>query len=87
MLGINSDSYNVVVWVTPEFSSALDNWRLNRKQHDAAIPYTFESLVEEICKTSMLPNIRDDAITALLQLTQGCMSYATPPTLSSSTTS
>jgi hypothetical protein len=34
------------------------------------------SLVREIRKTSLLPNIGDDAINALLGLTQGSMSYA-----------
>jgi hypothetical protein len=32
--------------------------------------------VAEIRKTSLLPNIRDDAINALLGLTQGSLSYA-----------
>jgi hypothetical protein len=40
MLGINPDTYNVVVWVTSQISGALSTWWLNRKTH-AAIPYTF----------------------------------------------
>jgi hypothetical protein len=32
--------------------------------------------VEEFRKTTFLPNIQDDAINALLNLTQGIMSYA-----------
>jgi hypothetical protein len=32
--------------------------------------------VEELSKTSLLPNIRDDAINAMLGITQGNMSYA-----------
>jgi hypothetical protein len=32
-------------------------------------------LVEELRKTTFLPNIQDDAINALLNLTQGRMSY------------
>jgi hypothetical protein len=75
MLGINADSYNVVVLVMSHFSGPLNIWWLNRKQH-AAIPDSFDSLVAEIGKTSMLPNIRDKAITAMLGLTQGSPSYA-----------
>jgi hypothetical protein len=32
-------------------------------------------LVEELWKTSMLPNIQDDAINALVSMTQGTMTY------------
>jgi hypothetical protein len=32
--------------------------------------------VEQIRKTSLLPNIRDDAINAMLGITQGNLSYA-----------
>jgi hypothetical protein len=46
----------------------LNMWWLNRK-HQAAIPSTFDMLVEELRKTSMLPNIQDDAINALLSIT------------------
>jgi hypothetical protein len=78
MLGNNADSYNVVVWVASEFSRPLNSWWLNRKQQ-AAIPNFFDSQMDEICKTSMLPNIRDDAINAMLGLTQGnlvgCATY------------
>jgi hypothetical protein len=42
----------------------------------AAIPSTFDLLVAELRKTTFLPNIQDDAINALLNLTQGSMSYA-----------
>jgi hypothetical protein len=42
----------------------------------AAIPSTFDLLVAELRKTSFLPNIQDDAINALLNLTQGNTSYA-----------
>jgi hypothetical protein len=52
----------------------MNSWWLNRKQH-ASILDTFGSLVTEIRKTSLLPNIRDGAINALLGLTQGSMSY------------
>jgi hypothetical protein len=45
------------------------------KQHKA-IPDSFDSLVEELRKTSLLPNIRDDAIDAMLGITQGSISYA-----------
>jgi hypothetical protein len=75
MLWINADLYNVVVCATSQFFGPLNKWWLNRKQH-AAIPDSFDTLVEEIRKTSMLPNIRDDALNALLGLTQGNMSYA-----------
>jgi hypothetical protein len=48
---------------------------LNRKHH-AAIPSTFDMLVEVLRKTSLLPSIQDDAINAMLSITQGNMSYA-----------
>jgi hypothetical protein len=71
-LGIYAHSYNVVVWVTSHFSRPLNNWRLNRKQQ-AAIPNSFDSLVVgfRVSQTSLLPNIRDDAINAQLERTQG----------------
>jgi hypothetical protein len=50
-------------------------WWLNRKQQ-AAIPATFDLLVAELRKTTFLPNMQDDAINALLNFTQGSMSYA-----------
>jgi hypothetical protein len=55
-------------------SRPLNNWWLNRKQHPSILD-TFGSLVTEIHKTSLLPNIRDGAINARLGLTQGSMSY------------
>jgi hypothetical protein len=42
----------------------------------AAIPSTFDLLVAELRKTTFLPNIQDDAIKAMLNLTQGSTSYA-----------
>jgi hypothetical protein len=75
MLGINAESYNDVVWIASKFFGALNNWWLNRK-HKAAIIDSFDSLVVEIHKTSMFPNIRNDAINAMLGLTQGSLSYA-----------
>jgi predicted ATPase len=75
MLGIDAYSYNVVVWVTSQLSRHLNNWRRNRKLH-ASIPNNFELFVREIRKTSTLPNIRNDAINALIELMQGSMSYA-----------
>jgi hypothetical protein len=53
----------------------LNNGWLNRKQQ-AAIASIFNLLVEELRKTYLLPNIQDDAINALLNITQGNMSYA-----------
>jgi hypothetical protein len=55
MLGINADPYNAIVWVTSKFSRPLNIWWLNRKQH-VCIPYSFESLVGVIRKTSLLPS-------------------------------
>jgi hypothetical protein len=75
MLGIIADSYDAVVWVTLQFFRPLNNLRLNRKQQPA-IQDSFYSRVEELRKTSLLPNIRDDAIDALLGITQGNTSYA-----------
>jgi hypothetical protein len=54
----------------------LNSCWLNRK-HQAAVLATFDMLVEELRKMSLLPNIKDDAIKALLGITQGDMSYAT----------
>jgi hypothetical protein len=76
ILGINPDSYIAAVWVTSQFLGPLNSWWLNHKQQQA-IPCTFDSLVTEICKTSMLPNIQDDAITTLIQHMQGSISCAT----------
>jgi hypothetical protein len=75
MLGIIDDSYDAFVWVTAQFSRPMNNWWLNCKQL-AAIPDSFDSLIEELRKTSWLPNIRDDAINALFGITQGDMNYA-----------
>jgi hypothetical protein len=75
LLGITADSYDLIIWVTSQFSGHLNGWWLNRKVQ-AAIPSTFDHLVAELRKTTFLPNIQDDAINALLSLTQGSMSYA-----------
>ena len=75
LLGITADSYDSVIWVTSQFSGHLNGWWLNRKVQ-AAIPSTFDQLVAELRKTTFLPNIQDDAISALLSFTQGSMSYA-----------
>jgi hypothetical protein len=56
LLGIIAKSYDAVIRVTSQFSGPLNNWWLDRKQH-AAIPSTFDVLVEELRKTSLLPNI------------------------------
>jgi 8-oxo-dGTP pyrophosphatase MutT (NUDIX family) len=75
LLGITADSYDSVIWITSQFSGYLNGWWLNRK-NQVAIPSTFHLLVAELRKTTFLPNIQDDAINALLNLTQGIMSYA-----------
>jgi hypothetical protein len=75
LLGITANSYDSVTWVTPQFSGPLNGWWLNRKQH-AAILATFDLLFAELRNTSLLPNIQDDDIIALLSLTQASMSYA-----------
>jgi hypothetical protein len=75
LLGITADSYDSVIWVTSQFSGHLNGWWLNGKVQ-ASIPSTFDLLVAELRKTTFLPNIQDDASNALLNLTQGSMSYA-----------
>jgi hypothetical protein len=76
LLGITADSYDSFIWVTAQFSGHLNGWWLNRK-NQAAIPSTYDMLVAELRKTTFLPNIQDDAINALLNLTQSnMMSYA-----------
>jgi hypothetical protein len=75
MLGMNDGSYNVVVWVTSPVSGPFITLWLNCEHH-ASISESFDSLVAEIGKTSLLPNIRDDAINALLGPTQGTFSSA-----------
>jgi hypothetical protein len=62
---INANSYNVVVWVTSQYSRPLITLWRNRKQQ-AAILDSFNPMLAQILKTSLLPNIRDDAINALL---------------------
>jgi hypothetical protein len=74
LLGITTDSYDSVIWVTSQFARHLNGWWLNRKVQ-AAIPSTFDQLVAELRKTTFLPNIQDDAINALFNLTQGIMTY------------
>jgi hypothetical protein len=64
VLRINADSHNG--WDTYQFYGSLNMWWLNRKPH--AIPNSFDFVVVEIRKTSMLPNIRGNAINALLGL-------------------
>jgi hypothetical protein len=75
LLEITAHSYDAVIWVTSHFSEPVNNWWLNRTQH-AAILASFDSLVVELRKTSLLPNIQDGAINALLGITHGNMSYA-----------
>jgi hypothetical protein len=48
MLGINNDSYNVVVMIALQFSGPLNDWLLNRK-HQTVFSDTFDFLVIEIC--------------------------------------
>jgi hypothetical protein len=74
MLGITSYSYDAVVWVI--LLNLLDPETAGGSTVNAAIPDSFDSLVEELRKTSLLPNIRDKAINAMLGITQGNMSYA-----------
>jgi hypothetical protein len=64
-----------MIWVTSQFSGPVNSWWLNRKQQ-AAIRASFDSVVEELRKTSLLRNIQDYAINAPLGITQGNMSYA-----------
>jgi hypothetical protein len=75
LLGITADSYDPVIWVASQFSGHLNGWWLNRTVQ-AAIPSKFDLLVAEMRKTTFLPNIQNDAINALLNLTQGNMSSA-----------
>jgi hypothetical protein len=75
LLGITADSYESVIWVTSQFFGPRNGLWLNRKVR-ASIPTTFDLLVAELRKTSMLPNIQDDAINALLSFAEGNMSYA-----------
>jgi hypothetical protein len=53
LLGITADSNDSVIWVTSQFFGPLNGWWLNRKQH-ASIHATFDLLVVELRKTSML---------------------------------
>jgi hypothetical protein len=75
LLGITADSYDSVILATSQLSGHLNGWWLNRNVQDA-IPSTFDLLVSELRKTTFLPDIQDDAINAMLDLTQGSMSYA-----------
>jgi ADP-ribose pyrophosphatase YjhB (NUDIX family) len=76
MLGITRDSYDSVIWVTSQFAGHLNGWWLNRKTQPP-IPATYDELVTQLRKSMFLPNIKDDAINALLNFTQSnTMSYA-----------
>jgi hypothetical protein len=76
MLGISPDTYDSVIWVTSQFVGHLNGWWLNRK-NQPPIPSTYDELVTELRKSMFLPNIKDDAINALLNFTQSStMSYA-----------
>jgi hypothetical protein len=76
MLGITANSYDAVFWVTSQFSGHLGGWWLNRK-NQPPIPSTYNELVEELRKSTFLPNIQDDAINALMNFMQSnTMSYA-----------
>jgi 8-oxo-dGTP pyrophosphatase MutT (NUDIX family) len=76
MLGITGDSYDSIIWVTSQFVGHLNGWWLNRKTQPP-IPFTYDELVTELRKSMFLPNIKDDAINALLRFTQSnTMSYA-----------
>jgi hypothetical protein len=72
MLGINADSCNAL---SSHFFGPLNILWLNHK-HEVAIQNSFDTMVKEIRKTSLLPNIWDDAINAMLGLKQGNLSYA-----------
>jgi hypothetical protein len=58
------------------FLRCFEQMVANRKTKEAIL-YTFDSWVTKIRKTSLMPNIRDDAITDMLLLTQGSRTYAT----------
>jgi hypothetical protein len=75
MLGIYADSYNDVLWVSSQVFEPLNCWLLNLNQHASILDYV-DSLVAEIRKTSLLPNIRDYATNAMFGLTEGSLSYA-----------
>jgi hypothetical protein len=78
MLGINPDMSSYVVRVTCQVSGLLNIWWLNNHKTHAAIPDTFDSLVAEIHKSFLLPNMRVDAIMDMLLLTHGfwtCVVY------------
>jgi hypothetical protein len=45
-----------VTWITSQFFGPPNSLWLNRK-HQGAIPTTFDLLVAELRKTSLLPNI------------------------------
>jgi hypothetical protein len=51
LLGITADSNDSVIWVTSQFSGPLNGWWLNRK-NQAAIPSSYDMLVEELRKTT-----------------------------------
>jgi hypothetical protein len=74
-VNLYADSHSFVMWVTSPFFEPMNSWWLNRKHQDV-IPYSFDSLADEIRKISQ-PNIRNDAINAAFGLTQGNLSYAT----------
>jgi hypothetical protein len=64
LLGITTDSYDAMIWVTSQFFGPSNNVWLKRKKR-AAIPAAFDLLVAKLRKTSLLPNIKDDAINVM----------------------
>jgi hypothetical protein len=62
LLGTTANSYDSLKWVTSQFSGPLNGWWLNRKQQ-AEIPATFDLLVAELLKTSMLSTYETTQLT------------------------
>jgi hypothetical protein len=60
----------------------MNSLSLKYNEQQSSIPDTFDSLVTKIRKTTMLLNIGNDAIHAVLGLPQGSISYASYTQLS-----
>jgi hypothetical protein len=67
ILGLDPDTYNVVIWVTSQVGGrAVSSW-LNAKT-TSQVPRTFTKLVEALKTTTLLPSIRDNAIISMMAL-------------------
>jgi hypothetical protein len=69
MLGPYPDISSAVIWVTSQFGGPTIKWWLNANIR-GQVPRTFTKLVESLKKTTLMSDIRDNAINSLMALNQ-----------------